>query len=74
MADRVWQRIERRDWYGRVVDYVEVAACAGCGRGVDREFDDHRIQAGELFCADCLDADAAVPSERVTERAGVKLS
>ena len=49
-----WHPIERRGSDGRVLDYVEVGACARCGRGVDREVRaEYRTVGGELVCAGC---------------------
>jgi hypothetical protein len=53
-ASQAWRRIERRDASGAVVDWVEVGSCAGCGRGVDREFPrEYRAVGGVLFCREC---------------------
>jgi hypothetical protein len=49
-----WHRIERRSNDGCVLDYVEVGACAGCGRGVDRDVPaEYREDGGALLCAAC---------------------
>ena len=51
---QTWRRIERRDASGAVVDWVEVGSCAGCGRGVDREFPrEYRAVEGILYCREC---------------------
>jgi hypothetical protein len=50
----MWRRIERRDAAGRLLDWVEVGRCAGCGRGVDREFPaEYRAVGDVLFCREC---------------------
>jgi hypothetical protein len=49
-----WRRIERRDDAGRLLDWVEVGRCVGCGRGVDREFPgEYRAVGDALFCREC---------------------
>jgi hypothetical protein len=50
----MWRRIERRDDAGRLLDWVEVGRCVGCGRGVDREFPgEYRAVGDALFCREC---------------------
>jgi hypothetical protein len=50
----MWRRIERRDAAGRLLDWVEVGRCVGCGRGVDREFPaEYRAVGDVLFCREC---------------------
>ena len=58
MAERAvaggWHRIERTNWRGHVLDYVEVAQCATCGCGVDREFrHEYREVEGAIYCTPC---------------------
>ena len=49
-----WTRIERRDYSGRLLDFVEVGQCAACGCGVDRDFPiEYREHAGRLVWASC---------------------
>jgi hypothetical protein len=57
-----WRRIERKDGRGRVIDFVEVTACAACGRGLDRGFDAYGEYGGRVFCAACVAPEA--PGER----------
>lgn len=50
----MWQRIERKNWRGHVLDFVEVAACTRCGRGVDRECRvEYREIDGRVYCVAC---------------------
>ena len=49
-----WTRIERRDGRGRLLDFVEVGACAACGVGVDRECPvEYRESNGRVRCIVC---------------------
>ncbi len=58
-----WKRIERRDQHGKVQDWVEVAACKRCGKGVDRAFPvEYRLADGQILCRDCVPQSAAYGS------------
>ncbi|CAA9281872.1 MAG: hypothetical protein AVDCRST_MAG77-3913 [uncultured Chloroflexi bacterium] len=49
-----WRRIERRDDRGEVTDWVEVAQCVLCGRGVDRAFPvEYNTDGDEVVCRGC---------------------
>ena len=64
----MWRRIERRDDAGRLLDWVEVGRCVGCGRGVDREFPgEYRAVGDALFCLRVRQA-AARPDARARGR------
>jgi hypothetical protein len=49
-----------------VLDFVEVAACAACGRGVDKEFDHFVVREGAVYCGECAGspADGVVAPDR----------
>src|SRR3712207_1747739 len=57
--EQMWHRIERRGSRGQLLDFVEVGACAVCGRGVDRACpNEYQIIAGRLHCRPCAPTNA----------------